>query len=188
LIKEHVSAATNWIKELIKTRSMTQEKLKEIQNRCKNHKIPEFAIKDQVWLEAKNLKIAGNQKLMPKWYGPYQIIKKINPIAYQLQLPPTMKIHNVFHIDLLSPYKVMEAYGELYMRPPPVMDKEEEQYEINAIPDMRRYSKKKTLQYLVHWKGYPYADDSWVNHKDLNTLDLLKEFYHNSPTGEQPNT
>jgi hypothetical protein len=45
-------------------------------------KTPEFTKKDQVWLEAKNLKIAGNWKLMPKWYGPYQIIEKINPVAY----------------------------------------------------------------------------------------------------------
>jgi hypothetical protein len=52
---------------------------------------------------------------MPKQYGPYQIIKKINPVAYQLQLPPMMKIHNVFHVNLLSPYKVTEAYGEPYM-------------------------------------------------------------------------
>jgi hypothetical protein len=90
-----------------------------------------------------------------------------------------MKIHDIFHVDLLSPYKVTEAYGEPYMRPPPVIE-EEEQYKIDAILDMRRYGRKKTLQYLVHWKGYPHVDNSWVNHKDLNAPDLLKEFYHNT--------
>ena len=25
-----------------------------------------------------------------------------------------MKIHNVFHVDLLSPYKETEAYGDLF--------------------------------------------------------------------------
>jgi chromodomain-containing protein len=34
-----------------------------------------------------------------------------------------------------------------------------------------------SLEYKVHWKGYPSADDSWVPHKDLHSLDLLKEFY-----------
>jgi hypothetical protein len=124
---------------------------------------------------------------MPKQYGLYQIIKKISPVAYQLQLPPTMKIHDVFHVDLLSPYKVMEAYGEPYTCPPPVIEEEEDQCEINAILDMRRYGKKKMLQYLVHWKGYPHTNNSWVNHKDLNAPDLLKEYYHNSPMGGQPN-
>jgi hypothetical protein len=54
-----------------------------------------------------------------------------------------MKIHDIFDVNLLSPYKVMEAYREPYMCPPPVMEEEEEQYEINAILNMRRYGKKK---------------------------------------------
>jgi hypothetical protein len=126
LIEEHVSATTDWIKELIETRSMTQERLKEIQDQYKGCKTPEFAEKNQVWLEAKNLKITGNQKLMPKWYGFYQIIEKINPVVYWLQLPLTMKIHNVFHIDLLSPYKVMEAYREPYTHLSPIIEEEKE--------------------------------------------------------------
>jgi hypothetical protein len=93
-----------------------------------------------------------------------------------------MKIHNVFHVNLLSPYKVTEVYREPYVCPSLIIKGEEEQYEINAILDMRRHGKKKTLQYLVHWKGYPHMDDSWVNHKDLNAPDLLKEFYHNTST------
>jgi hypothetical protein len=84
LIEEHVPAAADRIKELIETRSIVQEKLKNMQNRQNDCKTPEFTKKDQVWLEAKNLKVAGNRKLMPKQYGPYQIIEKINPVAYQL--------------------------------------------------------------------------------------------------------
>jgi hypothetical protein len=137
-------------------------------------------MKDQVWLEAKNLKTTTNRKLLPKHYGPYQIIEKISPMAYQLQLPVSMKIHNVFHVDLLSPYKVTEVYGEPYMHPPPIIKEAEEQYEIDAILSMRRYGRKKMLQYLMHWKGYPHVDNSWVNHKDLNAPNLLKEFYHNT--------
>jgi hypothetical protein len=91
-----------------------------------------------------------------------------------------MKIHDIFHINLLSPYKAMEAYGESYTHPSLIIEDGEEQYEINTILDMRRYGRRKTLQYLVHWKGYPHTDDSWLNHKDLNAPDLLKEFYQSS--------
>jgi hypothetical protein len=148
LIKEHVPTATDRIKELIETRNIVQERLKNIQDQQGSHKNLEFTEKDQVWLEAKNLKIAGNQKLMLKRYGPYWIIEKVNPVAYQLQLPPTMKIHNVFHVDLLSPYKTTEAYGKPYMHPPPVIEEEEEQYEINAILNMRRHGKKRHYNIL----------------------------------------
>jgi hypothetical protein len=151
LIKEHVPATTDQIKELIETRSTIHERLKRMQDQQDSCKTPEFTKKDQVWLEAKNFKIAGNWKLMPKWYGPYQIIEKINLVAYQLQLPPTMKIHDVFHVDLLSPYKVIEAYGEPYTCPPPVIEKEEEQYEINAILDMRRYSASKNPSNVLYF-------------------------------------
>jgi hypothetical protein len=87
---------------------------------------------DQVWLEAWNLTIARNWKLSLKCYGPYWISEKISGVAYHLDLPSTMKIHNMFHIDLLLPYKEMEAYGTPYTCPPPVIKKEEE-YKVENI-------------------------------------------------------
>ena len=135
---------------------------------------------DQVWLEGRNLSIPGNKKLSPKRYGPFPITKRIGPVAYQLQLPPSMKIHDVFHIDLLLPYKETEAYGTPFTRPPPIIDSEEE-YEIEAILDARRRGQGRQLQYLVHWKGYPHSDDSWVDHKDLHAPEILKEFLLSNP-------
>jgi hypothetical protein len=69
---------------LIETRSKTQERLKTIQGQKEAHKIPTLKEGSQVWLEAKNLKIKGTWKLMPKCYSPYKIIELINPMAYHL--------------------------------------------------------------------------------------------------------
>src|SRR5260221_11356822 len=109
---------------------------------------------DRVWLEGRNLSIAGNKKLSPKRYGPFLSAKNISPVAYKLRLPPSMKIHDVFHIDLLLPYKETEAYGAPFTRPPPIIDSEEE-YEVETILKARRHGRGHQLQYLVHWKGYP---------------------------------
>jgi tRNA U38,U39,U40 pseudouridine synthase TruA len=87
-----------------------------------------------------------------------------------------MKIHNVFHINLLLPYKETEAYGMLYTHPPLVIKKEEE-YEVKNVLDVRHNKKSRQLEYLVHWKGYPHSNDSWVAQKDFHTLELLEEFY-----------
>jgi len=104
----------------------------------------------------------------------------------QLDLPSSMKIHNVFHTDLLLPYKETEQYGTPYTRPPPIINSEEE-YEIKNILDARRFGKKCKLQYLVHWKGYPHSDDQWIDHSDLNAPDLLSDFYlSNSATAGRP--
>lgn len=44
----------------------------------------------------------SNNKLTPKYYGPYLIIKKIGEVADTLQLPPYSKIHPTFHVSLLK--------------------------------------------------------------------------------------
>ena len=51
-----------------------------------NRTIPsQYHIRDQVWLEGKNLKFPHQAtKLNPKRYGPFKIIREISPVAYQL--------------------------------------------------------------------------------------------------------
>ena len=58
-----------------------------------------------------------------------------------MELPSCMKIqiHNVFHIDLLMPYKETEAYGTPYTQPSPVIKEGEEEYKIESIIDSRRH-------------------------------------------------
>jgi chromodomain-containing protein len=63
------------------------------------------------------------------------------------------------------------------MRPPPITVQSEEEYKVESILQARCKTPGDSIEYKVHWKGYPSADDSWVPHKDLHSLDLLKEFY-----------
>ena len=141
---------------------------------------------DLVWLEARNLAVRGMCKLLPKWYGPYPIIERKGAVAYWLKLPSEMKIHDVFHIDLLLPYKEMEAYGPGYTRPPPDLIEGEEEYEVESIRDIRRKGRSRKCEYLVHWRGYPASDDSWVSQDDLNAPELLKEFQTQSAEAGRP--
>ena len=74
-----------------------------------------FTLEDKVWLDVQHLKFkVPSKKLAPQRYGPFKILKQISPVIYQLLLPPQMKIHNVFHMDLLTPYVEIQAYGENY--------------------------------------------------------------------------
>ena len=177
-----VPATEECLRALEQARSKAQELLTRIQSRKDSRVKTEMKEGDRVWLEAKNLTIAGNKKLSPKRYGPFTIAKKISPVAFKLDLPPTMKIHDVFHIDLLLPYKETEAYGKLLTRPPPVIDNGEEEYEVESILKSRLYGSRRQLQYLVHWRGYPHSDDSWVSHKDVtNAPDLVMKFHKSNP-------
>ena len=62
----------------------------------------ELKVRDNVWLENKN--IHSNQpskKLNNKRYGPFRISKDIGLGAFQLELSEGWMIHNVFNEDLL---------------------------------------------------------------------------------------
>jgi hypothetical protein len=109
-----------------------------------------FKINDQVWLEASNLKLRHQKtKLAPKRYGPFKIIKEISPVAYQLQLPHSWGIHDVFHASLLSPYHETTAHGPNFTRPPPDLIDGEEEYEVERIINHRRHGRSRTLQVLI---------------------------------------
>lgn len=69
-----------------------------------------FQIGDWVYLRLQpykqsSLKQKGKDKLAPKFYGPYQVLKRIGEVAYALELPSSSRIHNVFHVSCLK--KVM---------------------------------------------------------------------------------
>jgi len=133
---------------------------------------------DQVWLEGKNLRLPYQAtKLAPKQYGPFKIIKEISPVAYQLALPLTWKIHDTFHASLLSPYHETTAYGPNFSQPPPDLINNEEQYEVEQIRNHRYSGRNRTLQYLIHWKGYPDSDDTWELAADTHTPDLVKAYH-----------
>ena len=64
----------------------------------------EFELADWVFVRLQpykqlSLKQQGKNKLAPKFYGPYQTIRKISRVAYELKLSETSRIHNVFHVS-----------------------------------------------------------------------------------------
>ncbi|MCO5551025.1 hypothetical protein L7F22_004520 [Adiantum nelumboides] len=64
-------------------------------------------------------------KLAKRYYGPFQILKPINEMAYQLKLPSQLLIHNAFHVSLLKPYKGKPPSEAIMEYPPEVEDQEE---------------------------------------------------------------
>jgi chromodomain-containing protein len=177
LIPDQVPAAQERLQTLQDTQAELQKCLEHLQMVKDNKRPPQLTIGQRVWLEGCNLHVKGPAKLLPKRYGPFQIMQKIGNAAYQLDLPPSIKVHDVFHIDLLTPYKEMEEYRQAYTRPPPITVQSEEKYEVKSILQARHKGLSDSLEYKDHWKGYPSADDSWVPHDDLHSPDLLKEFY-----------
>jgi hypothetical protein len=146
---------------------------------------PTFQTGDQVWLNGRNIKtFHPTAKLAPKRHGPFPIIRVLSPITYELRLPVQWKLHPVFHVDLLTPYRETEFHGANYDKPPPDLIDGEEEYEVERIVASRRFRRGHKLQYLVKWKGYPDAENQWVAKEDVFAEDAIREFQDlNSDSG-----
>jgi hypothetical protein len=101
--EDPIPAVQNHLQKLIKARQDTQITL---QCCIKPLKVPcSFVSGDQVWLDARNLKIKmPSKKLSPRRYGPYPILEQLSPVTYCIKLPPSLSIMNIFHMDLLTPF------------------------------------------------------------------------------------
>lgn len=44
-----------------------------------------------------------SHKLSKRFYGPFKLISAIGDVAFQVELPPSSKIHQVFHASQLKP-------------------------------------------------------------------------------------
>ena len=112
-----------------------------------------------MWLDSRNLKTNYHKKITPKREGPFRIDEVLGPLTYQLKLPTTWKIHNVFHMVLLRPYIKTKAHGNNYPRPPPELLEEEEVYKVDSI--LKHRQRGQGYQYYVLWKGYPISKATW---------------------------
>ncbi len=108
----------------------------------------------------------------------------MSPVNYRLKLPTQWKIHDVFHIDLLTPYHETTLHGPNYSRPPPDLVEDQEEYEVKKVLDLHRVGRRRKLQYLVKWKGYLDLDNEWVDKKDIHADKAIREFKIQNPASE----
>ena len=105
-----------------------------------------------------------------------------------MEIPWQWKIHNVFHANLITPYKETELHGPNFTRPPPDLVDGEEEYEVEKVIDAKQIGKKKKWHYLIKWKGYSASDNSWEPEDNVQgSKELLEEFWKRNPKQRKPN-
>ena len=125
-----------------------------------------WKVGDKVWLEAMNLCLNyPSRKLASKQQGPFEISQVLSPLTYRLCLPPTWKIHDVFHTTLLSPYKETEAHGPNFLKPLPDLIGAKEEYEVKQI--VSHHGTLGHRRYLTAWKGYSSLENTWEPESNL---------------------
>ncbi|QRW23181.1 Retrotransposable element Tf2 protein [Rhizoctonia solani] len=135
----------------------------------------EFEIGKEAWLDAKNINLKTlSPKLTEQRLGPFKVIEKISDQAYRLELPPTMRIHNVFYVGLLSKVK-RDKKRTFESRPPPVTVDGEEEYKVEGITDMEERNGE--WFFRVKWKGYGPEENTWEPRENLkNAGKILRKY------------
>lgn len=137
----------------------------------------EFSVGDHVWVSTRYMVQRGSRVFAQRYVGPFRIIERIGKAAYKLDLPPSMQVHPVFHVSLLTADKPrpQEMQGDNDWQPMDEVEHGLPTYEVEHILDQR--GEGPTLQYLVKWKGFPASDATWepASHLD-NCPALLRAF------------
>jgi hypothetical protein len=156
-----------------------------------------YQVGDNVLLSTENLnKHSQSKKLYPKYLGPFKVLKKVNDVAYKLDLPSHMTIHPVFHVNLIKPY----IPGKTPMPPQPPLPElidghlEWEVYRIlgdRSIPyqsgskGMGKAKQSQKTEFLVHWAGYPVEEATWEPASHLkNAQDAVDAYYREKSANE----
>jgi hypothetical protein len=127
-----------------------------------------FEVGDLVYLRLQpyrqdSIKRSGEEKLQPRFFGPYRINKKIGAMAYELELPQGNIIHNVFHVSCLKK-SIDQHITPIEILPP--MDEEGQlvliSEEILEVWE-KRLRKRSIREYMIRWKDLPIEDATWEN-------------------------
>ena len=85
----NVQAAQDWYKKYTDTKQ----------------RLVVFEKDDYVFLRvpkgSESLKIGPSPKLSPRFCGPFKILKRVDSLAYKLELPLNSQVHQVFHVSHL---------------------------------------------------------------------------------------
>jgi hypothetical protein len=135
----------------------------------KGHSEREFAVGDLMFVKLQpyvqgSIAPRACHKLSFKFFGPFEILQRVGPVAYKLKLPEDSNIHRVFHVSQLkkyiSPSTLVSAHvptTDLALQFPA------------QILDHRSVSRggSSVAQVLVRWSGMDTSLASWEDKAPL---------------------
>ena len=144
-----------FVKNISETLHQAKVHLKQARDRQKSYadkrrREASFSIDDLVLLSTKNLKLRtnGTKKLLPKWIGPFRIVKSVGLVAYKLELPASMKCHPVYEVEQIILHR-----------------------------DVRINRHRSKREYLIKWLGFGPEHNSWEPETNLNCDELITEYW-----------
>jgi RNase H-like domain found in reverse transcriptase/Reverse transcriptase (RNA-dependent DNA polymerase)/Integrase zinc binding domain/Chromo (CHRromatin Organisation MOdifier) domain/Integrase core domain/Aspartyl protease/Eukaryotic translation initiation factor 3 subunit G len=147
-----------------------------------------ISVGQRVLLSSKNIKIAttGTPKLLPRYLGPFTVLRLSGSAAVQLDIPKAWRLHHVFHVSLLKLWE-----GPITSEPLAVEVDGLPEYTIETVLSHRLQTRgrgRPVTMYLIKWEGFGDEANSWEPEKNLTgdgiyTNTKLTEYWSSIPRG-----
>jgi hypothetical protein len=118
------------------------------------------------------------RKFAPLYIGPYPI-KRVLRNSVELDLPTTMRAHNVVNIRYVRPFLADGSFGRP-LEPPPIIIDGDHHFKPEVIKayNPRKVGGRRKHLYLVKWRGYTDSYNRWMAVQDLHLCrELVDEFW-----------
>ncbi|XP_072084689.1 uncharacterized protein [Arachis hypogaea] len=157
----------------------TTEKAKKIRERIliaqsrqksymdQRRKLLEFEVGEHVFLRVTPTTRIGRaiktKKLNPRYIGPFEILKRFGPVAYQVALPPHLSnLHDVFHVSQLRKYTLDAAH---VLEPETVELRENLTFQVTPVriddTSVKKLRGKEVQLVKVAWKRAGVEEHTW---------------------------
>ena len=153
----------------------------------------ELRVGDQVLIKLRpgQIRFRGrkDQRLVRKYEGPVEVLKKVGNTSYKVALPTWMKIHPVIHVSNLKPYyqDPDDMQRNAIARPAINLSQKESKEVEEFLAERVRMGRRPTRrihEYLVKWKNLPVEETSWERVEDLQAeAQKIEEFKLHQSTG-----
>ena len=124
---------------------------------------------DWVWLRilhrpVQSLLPGPRGKLSPRFAGPFQVTERIGDVAYRLLLPEGARVHNVFHVGVLKPFR-----GTPPTTPPALPPLRHARCLQQPTRALRAQLRRGTWHVLIQWADLPEDDATWEPLEEFRT-------------------
>ena len=172
------------IRDTSEKMSLIRQRLLTAQSRQKSYadvrrRPLEFEVRDHVFLKVMPkrgvVRFGKRGKLSPRFILHFEILERVDTVAYQLALPPSMSgVHKVYHVSMLRKYTPNPAHVVDWGQIEVDTDGTFEEGPVCILDSCDQVLRRKTVRLVrVLWRHYGVEESTWEHEDTMRAIYLF---------------